>query len=496
MFKDKFILTIDDSDTIRSYLRSVLTPLGAKVEGAASGQEGLKKCANKSYHLILLDLILPDADGIEILQRIRETNSTSAIVMLTGHGGIKSAITAAQLGADGYLQKQEMTATARDHSEFLYALEQALDHRAGIVAQEQLETMRADFYSMVTHDLRSPASTIKAALDMMFEDSIGPLNESQAELLNVARQGSIKLIQLINDYLDYAKIDAGYLRLDRKQIDLAEVMEDSAQLSILQANARQQTLTLDFPTEPVPAMVDAERLKQVLDNLLSNASKYTPEGGHITLQLREENGYAVFRVSDTGVGIAKEQMPALFTKYHRLPGVEKRAIPGTGLGLIIVKEIVNAHAGGIEIESEGIPGKGTTFIVRIPLTPPAIEPTAEVFTTITPVKDSLTASDAENEELYQEFMRESRKQILTLHEMFRHLHDVPSEPQILENAWHISHTLRGNAGAMQLTSIHELASQIDTVLRRAVRGEIALTPDDITELAQRLDQIGVATATE
>ena len=108
-------------------------------------------------------------------------------------------------------------------------------------------------------------------------------------------------------------------------------------------------------------------LLQILDNLLSNAVKYTPEGGHITVQLRVEDGQAVFRISDTGIGIPPAQLPALFTKYHRVPGEATVGIYGTGLGLLIVKEIAEAHGGTVRAESEGVRRKGATFIVSIPV---------------------------------------------------------------------------------------------------------------------------------
>ena len=127
------------------------------------------------------------------------------------------------------------------------------------------------------------------------------------------------------------------------------------------------------------AQADAERLKQVLDNLLSNAIKYTPERGQITLVLRVEGEQAVLQVSDTGRGIPKAALPQLFTKYHRVPGEATRGILGTGLGLLIVKEIVEAHGGSVQVASDGVPGSGSVFTIRIPLRydPAAIQPTAE-----------------------------------------------------------------------------------------------------------------------
>ena len=177
MLKDKHILIIDDSDTIRTYLQTVLTQKGAKaVDGAVTGQEGLAMCAERNYDLVLLDLFLPDTDGIEVLKNIRTANDTSTVVVITGYGGIKSAIAAVQMGADGYIEKQDITSTARDHIDFLYALDQAMEHRAGLIAQKQLEQIRADFYAMVTHDLRNPTSLILMAADMLRQRKPGTIS--------------------------------------------------------------------------------------------------------------------------------------------------------------------------------------------------------------------------------------------------------------------------------------------------------------------------------
>jgi signal transduction histidine kinase len=371
VFEDKRFLAIDDSVAVRNYLRTILTRQGASVDVAANGREGLEMCTGgEGYDLILLDLILPDLNGIDVLKRIRQEDDETAVVILTGAGGVKSAIAAVQHGADAYVEKRDIAAGS-DLDEFFYTLGQALERRAGLVAQRCLQEVRTDFYSMVTHDLRNPAGYILTAVQILLDGGAGPLTPEQIEFVDIIQQSADKMLGLINDYLDFAKIDAGYLRLDLGDVELRDMVEASAHLSRLQAQSKNQTLTLDLPPDPVPVRADAERLLQVLDNLLSNAVKYTPEGGHITVQLRVEDGQAVFRVSDTGTGILPAQLPALFTKYHRVPGEATVGISGAGLGLLIVKEIVEAHGGTIGAESEGVPGKGATFTVRIPLEPPA-----------------------------------------------------------------------------------------------------------------------------
>ena len=377
MFEGKRVLTIDDSPTIRHFLRSILESQGARVEEACTGQEGINKCAgNHGFYLILLDLMLPDMDGLQVLKYLREKDSDTAIAMLTGAGGIKSAIEAVRQGADAYVEKQDLIASG-DFTGFIYALEQAVKQRAGIVAQLQLQQIKTDFYSMVTHDLRNPASSILVMLEMLQQSQLSAFTTDQLELLDLLQQSAQRLMELIDNYLDFAKIDAGYLRLEWNETNLRELVAHRAHLAELQARVRKQTLLLDLPPEAVLAHVDAERLEQAFDNLLSNAVKYAPEGGQILVKLSVESNCAVFSVNNTGAGISAEQLPTLFTKYHRVPGEAARGIRGTGLGLLIVKEIVEAHGGEVTATSERQTGQGTTFILKIPLHPAQPQPQPE-----------------------------------------------------------------------------------------------------------------------
>ncbi len=370
-FENRRVLTVDDSRAVRIFLSEVLASHGAWVEEAATGEEALRLCGEgKGYDLILLDLHLPDTDGIEVLRRIREDDDTTPVVMLTGSGGIQTATAAVRQGADGYIEKQHLD-IANDEGSFLYALGQAVEHRAGHVAQRQLQEMKADFYSMVTHDLRNPAGNVWGAVRMLLSGKAGPLNPQQEQLLSLAHSSASKLVGLIDDYLDFAAIDAGFLRLDVREAELAEVVRASARQAAPQAVVRRQTLRVVLPDGPVQARVDPARLEQVLDNLLSNAVKYTPDGGSIEVALEADAERAVFRVRDDGNGIAPEQQSALFARYQRVPGEATRGIRGTGLGLLIVKEIVEGHGGTVRVESDGVPGRGTVFTVTIPLAPAA-----------------------------------------------------------------------------------------------------------------------------
>ncbi len=360
------VLTVDDSRAIRAFLQEILEPHVASVVLTADAAETRAVFGSGgAFDLVLLDLILPDTDGMHLLRELREIDSDCAIVMITGAGGVHSATAAVLEGADGYIEKQHLT-TAGENAQFFYALAQAVEHRAGVVAARRLEAMKADFYSMITHDLRNPAGNVLVSLKMLLSGKAGPLEPKQTNLAQLAYRSAEKFVALINDYLDYAKIDAGYLRLDPAEADLAAVVRSSVEQGGMQADVKRLAITLEAP-ESIPALIDAAKMEQVFDNLISNAIKYTGEDGSISVRVVAADGHARITVSDTGDGISAADLGVLFTKYHRVPGQQVAKIQGTGLGLLIIKEIVEAHGGTVRAESDGIPGKGSTFTVELPL---------------------------------------------------------------------------------------------------------------------------------
>ncbi|MBC7646186.1 MAG: hybrid sensor histidine kinase/response regulator [Pseudopedobacter sp.] len=361
----KRVLTVDDSSLIRSALRGIFQEADIALEEAKGGLEALEKLEElDKYDLILLDVMMPDLSGLEVLEQIRARSNERVVVMLTGSDDLGTAIRAIRQGADGYLQKNDLLMRS-DHTDFFYALEQAMNYRSGLIAQQQLEQLKKDLYNMVTHDLRNPANIISMTLELVLEEAIGPLTALQREQLGLADEAAQKLVRLVGDYLDYAKIDEGYFTLEPSQTNLGELIESCVRQTTVLAQARGQTLTV-YLSQPVLLMADSARLKQTVDNILSNAVKYTPEGGTIDVQLSVQGQYARVCVQDSGQGISSEDLKTLFGKFQRLPG-EGRRTQGTGLGLLICKTIVEAHGGKIWAESRGIPGEGSTFIFELPL---------------------------------------------------------------------------------------------------------------------------------
>jgi signal transduction histidine kinase len=229
----------------------------------------------------------------------------------------------------------------------------------------ELDRLKDEFLSLVSHELRTPLTSIRGYLDLVLDGEAGALNHEQRRFLEAVERNSGRLLRLVGDLLFVAQADAGRLALDRRRVELTKVAADCVETAGPAADSRSVRLVLS--AEPVPAIVgDRGRLAQVLDNLISNALKFTPEGGTVEVRTRADDEHAMLEVSDTGIGIPAEDQPRLFERFFRSSKADEQAIPGTGLGLAIVKAIVEAHAGRIEVESRE--GEGTTFRVRLPLT--------------------------------------------------------------------------------------------------------------------------------
>lgn len=237
---------------------------------------------------------------------------------------------------------------------------------AALAYQEITEVMRAiqardDFVSSVSHELRTPLTSVLGHLEILCDrDDLAP---DLAAPLDVVRRNAVRLQALVSDLLDVAQASDGVVRLQRTAVDLAVLVSEAVEAALPSAVKVGVTLRVDVPHR-VPALVDEHRMRQVLDNLLSNAVKYTGPGGSATVVLRQDDDAVTVEVSDTGMGIAPEEVGRVFSRFFRGEGALSRHIPGTGLGLNIVGSIVAAHGGSVHLASE--PGRGSTFTVTLP----------------------------------------------------------------------------------------------------------------------------------
>jgi len=229
---------------------------------------------------------------------------------------------------------------------------------------KELDKMKSEFIAMVAHELRAPIAAVEQQLTVILNGMAGDISEKQEKLLSRAKERTKGLLTLIKDLLDLSKIEAGRMVQYKEPLTLQEIIQKVVDL--MRTEAENKKIDLEFPIPSQNPLIQADRtsMEGIFTNLISNAIKYTPEGGKVWVTLSEEGGFVKATVSDTGIGIKKEDLPRIFDKFYRVRTVETRQIVGTGLGLSIVRSIVDAHLGSISVESEE--GGGTTFTVLLP----------------------------------------------------------------------------------------------------------------------------------
>ena len=294
-------------------------------------------------------------------------------------GAYRSAV-AAPVRVDGRLWGAVMAATTRPEpiapdaerrltafAELLgLAIASALAAADRRRAEREAERQKDEFFTLVSHELRTPLASIKGYLEVLREEEEGePLEPGERrEFLGILERNAGRLERLVGDLLFVASIDQGRLPLDRSPIDLARVARGSVELATPAAEGRGIRMALH--AEPVgPVIGDAGRLGQALDNLVSNAIKFTPDGGRVDVRLAGRDGRAVIEVADTGVGIPAGEQRQLFERFFRASSATERLVQGVGLGLAVVKAIVDAHGGTVAVESAR--GSGATFRIELPI---------------------------------------------------------------------------------------------------------------------------------
>jgi PAS domain S-box-containing protein len=320
-----------------------------------------------------------DGEGVEEHQtRGRRRDGTEVDVSLTVSpifDGLQRVTGAAVIARD-------ITHTKRQQSQLQALLAKERVARTDAEAAQQalaeqnerlreLDRLKDEFISLVSHELRTPLTSIRGYVELLLDGGAGELSDDQGRFLGVVDRNSRRLMHLVGDLLFLAQVEAGKLALELDEVDLDGVVADSVEAA--KPIADEEGIELRASLKPMPLMIgDRSRLSQVLDNLVSNALKFTSRGGSVDVLVSTENGEAVVEVRDTGMGIPEDEQARLFERFFRSSEATERAIPGTGLGLTIVKAIVERHEGTIEVES--VEGEGTTMRIRLPVrTPKRVE---------------------------------------------------------------------------------------------------------------------------
>lgn len=364
-----YILLVDDVIENLNMLTDMLENQGHKIDIALNGQEALDKVNEKQPDLILLDIQMPGMSGYEVCQSIKGNPKTEQIpvIFLSALTETSDIVKAFDVGGVDYVSKpfkfreviarvESQLAVARQRREI-----EALRERDK-QQFESLAKMKNNFLYGTAHDLKNPLTGLLLYTQVLRTTS----PESKEEVEEIAQgieNTARKMQRLIMDILDLAQMQVGD-QMNLVDLPIQPILKNTLNNFEVLAKEKNINLKLDVPEEAINYEVESSYFERMLDNLVSNAIKYTPSDGTVTLSLRDCNDHLEIRVKDTGLGIPEKDIPHLFDAFYRVKSQSHKKESGTGLGLSIVAAIIEEHNGTIKVES--IEGKGSTFIISLP----------------------------------------------------------------------------------------------------------------------------------
>ncbi len=337
-------------------LARAFNAMAADVQSATARVEAERRRLETTVRALGDALVIAGADG-----RVEQANPRARQLVPELRPGVPM-IAPAPL-AEAVAREVEVERDGRTLAVTAAALEGAAGHVwtiRDVTERARLERMKSDFVATASHELRSPLTSIKGFVELL--ETSSELSPRQHEWIGIVQTSTDRLVELVDDLLDVTRLEAGQVAIHRRPTDVRELVEEVALLLSPRLDAARQTFAADLPADLPRALVDPNRLRQILVNLLSNAHLYTGEGGRIGAALAAEGHTLVLRVWDTGRGMSAEEAAHAFDRFYRAP--ERNATQGSGLGLSIVHSLVELHRGTIDVRSA--PGEGTTFEVCLP----------------------------------------------------------------------------------------------------------------------------------
>jgi signal transduction histidine kinase len=380
MERDKAnILIVDDLPEKLLVFETILGSLGENVVMVRSGSEALAEVLRREFAVILLDVNMPDIDGLETADYIRryKKSAHTPIIFITAYADEMQTAKGYSLGAVDYILSPIQPEILRSKVKVFVELYK-LQQQARIMAEERVALERAEtarrsaeesnrlkdeFIAMLSHELRNPLAPIRTAVDVIRR--LAPREPKLAVATDMIERQVGHLVRLVDELLDMARIGRGRITLKKDHLELERVVMHGLEPVRQVIEARQQSLTVSMPSAPVWISGDFVRLGQVVTNLVNNAAKYTPEGGHIEVQATADRGQALIVVRDTGVGIEPQLLPRIFELFVQGQRSLDRSEGGMGIGLALARQLVELHQGRIEACSDGS-GKGAVFTVSLP----------------------------------------------------------------------------------------------------------------------------------
>ena len=384
------LLVVDDEESVALTIGAVLQQEGFEVDTASSGGEAAERLREKAYDLVLTDLHMEGGDGLSVLEAVRTYSPLTISIVLTGFASVETAIAALRQDAYDYLVKPCII------DELKYTVRRGLEHRRLMLAEQEarasLERLNGELERRVeertlelrrvndelvaanpakdsclatlSHELRTPLTPVLGWVNLLRSTKTHDPAMLRQALEAIERNARLQA-RLVDDLLDISRVVSGKLRLDREPVELSAVVAAAVETVRADAAARDIAVEVQAPDAPVVVQGSPVRLQQIAWNLLSNAVKFTPSGGRVSVNLTREGAEARVSVVDSGVGIAPDFLPHVFDLFRQADSSTTRQHGGLGLGLAIVRALVELHGGWVRAESEG-KGRGARFTFGLP----------------------------------------------------------------------------------------------------------------------------------
>lgn len=372
--EDYTILAVDDITTNIMLLKAVLSRAKYKIVTASGGVEALEKVASEHPDLILLDIMMPDMDGYEVLQRLKAdpAHQDIPVIFLTALHNPEDIVKGFKLGASDYISKpfnHEELITRVAHHIYLAAaqrtiLQQRDELQATVVARDKM-------YSVIAHDLRSPIGTLKMVFNMLSINlDVKQIGEDNYEMISMGNNITESTFMLLDNLLKWTKSQTGRMNTVFQQVDISEVVLFASKMSDLVAQVKNVSVDYEIPG-PIQVHCDVDMVKTIMRNLMSNAVKYSDEGGRIVISVSETPTHAAISVRDFGIGIKEEDISKLLNPDIHFTTYGTKNEEGSGLGLQLCIDLTRRNGGEMSIESK--PGEGSTFTFTIAKEQPAVK---------------------------------------------------------------------------------------------------------------------------
>jgi signal transduction histidine kinase len=355
------ILIIDDEEALRDGCSQVLEKAGYAVLTAEQGIEGIKLAREHLPDMAFIDLKMPNISGMEIIEILSRDIPDIVLVMITGFATIVSAVEAMQKGAYDYLPKpfnpDQLRALAK----------RGLEHRNLKIETKRLrvekDLMERNFITFVSHEMRSPLVVIRQYIEALNEIAGDRFDKDVKEIIERCRKRIQNLEELVEHWLDISRIEDGTFAQQKVSLSLDSIISRSVEEMIPVCRKRGIFLETNIPQKLPQITGDAESLVRVFTNIIGNATKYTPEGGKITVTCQHDELYINVSIADMGTGIPPDKLPLIFDPFFRCGGKNEKH-SGSGLGLTFCKKIMESHKGCIAVSSKE--SEGTTFVLTFP----------------------------------------------------------------------------------------------------------------------------------